>query len=464
VEVFLPDRRSARPGLATAVYEQLRDAVDRGTLRPGDRVEPSRSMAQRLAVSRHTVTTAYARLVAEGYLEGIAGGGTRVATRALAPRPRRTTTNCPTAAPPVATLDLGLGQPDPSLFPLDDWRRHSTRVLRNVGFGDRSDTGAGLAEARRATAAWIGRARGVDATADDVVITSGALHALDLVLATQTRRGDTVVLEDPGHHRFRRLAELRGMRVVPVAVDDSGLIVDRLPARADLVVVTPSHQFPMGGALPRERRLALLAWARRCGALVVEDDYDSDYRYAGRPLEPLQRLDPEQVVYLGTFSKSMAPTLRAGFVVAPPAIVDALATARRLTGSTPDVVTQLTIASMLDDGTFARHLHRATRAYAVRHARVVEWCAANAESIGTLVPSFAGLHVTVRLHDRALEAAIAATALERGVRIETLREHRIESDVTGVCVGFGLLGGAALDDALHRLLPWPSRRSRRSRR
>lgn len=460
MEVFLPDRRSVRPGLATAVYEQLRDAVDRGTLRPGDRIEPSRVMAHRLGVSRHTVTTAYARLVAEGYFEGVAGGGTRVATQALAPRARRATTASPTAAAAAALLDLGLGQPDPALFPLDDWRRHSTRVLRSVGFADRSDTGAGLAEARRATAAWIGRARGVDATADDVVITSGALHALDLVLATQTGRGDTVVLEDPGHHRFRRLAELRGVRVVPVPVDDAGLMVERLPGRADLVVVTPSHQFPMGGALSRERRLALLAWARRCGALVVEDDYDSDYRYAGRPLEPLQRLDPEQVVYLGTFSKSMAPTLRAGFVVAPPAIIEALATARRLTGSTPDVVTQLTIASMLDDGTFARHLHRATRAYAVRHARVVEWCTANVEPIGTLVPSFAGLHVTVRLHEPALESAITGAAAERGVRMESLAEHRIESAVGGICVGFGLLGGEQLDDALARLLPWPQRRGR----
>lgn len=458
MEVFLPDRRTARPGLAAAVYAQLRDAVDRGTLRPGDRVEPSRSLADRLGVSRHTVTTAYSRLVAEGYFEGVAGGGTRVATRALAPRAPRAAVTVPAAAAAAPLLDLGLGQPDPTLFPLDDWRRHHTRVLRGVGFRDRSDTGAGLADARRATAAWIGRARGVDATADDVVITSGALHALDLVLATQTARGDTVVLEDPGHHRFRRLAELRGVRVVPVPVDDAGLVVDRLPSRARLVVVTPSHQFPMGGALPRERRLALLAWARRCGAIVVEDDYDSDYRYAGRPLEPLQRLDPEQVVYLGTFSKSMAPTLRAGFVVASPVIAAHLADARRLTGSTPDVVTQLTIASMLDDGTFARHLHRATRAYAMRHARVVEWCTDHVDAVGTLVPSFAGLHVTVRVHDAATESAIARTAAERGVRLDTLADHRIESTTTGVCLGFGLLGGARLDDALDRLTPWPRRR------
>ena len=463
MEVFLPDRELARPGLAAAVYGQLRDAVDRGTLRPGDRVEPSRALAERLGVSRHTVTTAYARLVAEGYLEGVAGGGTHVATRALAQRPKR---ELPVARPTPdksAALDLGLGQPDPTLFPLDDWRRHHTRVLRGGGFRDRSDTGAGLADARRAAAAWIARARGVDATPDDVVITSGALHALDLVLTTQTSRGDSVVLEDPGHHRFRRLAELRGVRVVPVPVDDAGLMVDRLPARARLVVVTPSHQFPMGGALPRERRLALLAWARRCGALVVEDDYDSDFRYAGRPLEPLQRLDPEQVVYLGTFSKSMAPTLRAGLVVAPPSVAAALATARRLTGSTPDVVTQLTVASMLDDGSFSRHLHRATRAYAVRHARVVEWCTEHVEPVGTLVPSFAGLHVTVRLHDPAAESEITTAAAERGVRVESLAEHRIESTVAGICVGFGLLGGMQLDDALARLLPWPQSRGRLTR-
>jgi GntR family transcriptional regulator/MocR family aminotransferase len=264
-----------------------------------------------------------------------------------------------------------------------------------------------------------------------------------------------VAVEDPGYPPVRQLFETTGARVVPVPVDEHGLRVDLLPA-ARLVYVTPSHQFPLGGVLPLERRVALLEWASRHDAVIVEDDYDSEYRFGARPLDPLQRLDAEgRVVYVGTFSKTMLPALRLGFVVAPPAVLGAVRHAKRLSDWHNDVVTQRAMARLLDSGSFARHVRSATRVYEERHV-VLERAAAELLPGLELVPSAAGLHLALlEPADRPSPAfdgtGVAERAAVAGVAVQPVSRFRVGAGPDGVLLGFGGIPAVQIPDGLRTL-------------
>jgi len=382
-----------RPGrLAADVYEQLRAAILDGRLRAGERLPATRELAERLAVSRNTVLDAYARLTAEGFLAGRIGAGTfvtatqpvqRAATPASPLRPRppwRALAWRPAERRGIAR-DFSVGAPDPALFPWDEWRRLVARRQRRPG--NRRDGGGyappeGDAGLRAAIARHVGLSRSVRAGADDVLITSGAQQAFDLIARVLLEPHACVAVEDPGYPPAQLAFRAHGARVVPVPVDAEGLDVAALPREAKLVYVTPSHQFPLGTPMSLARRLALLAWAERHRAAIVEDDYDSEFRFDGRPLEPLHSLDRSgRVLYVGTFSKVLLPALRLGFVVAPAPLVPALRTARALADSHGAVAPQLALRELIDDGLFARHLRRLVRSYRERRdalvdARVVE--------------------------------------------------------------------------------------------
>ena len=301
VEVFIDpgDRR----GLAEQVYVQVRDAIVEGRLVAGDVLTPSRTLATQLGISRFTVTEAYARLAAEGYVDGRRRGGTVVTSGVAATpqgRPRTALEPLALAASirpygrnPAATAryDLRPGRVDPGLFPLHAWRRDARAAMEEPppNYGDP----LGTDDLRAALAHWIGRTRGVVTSAEEVVVTSGALHGMDLVTRVIVAPGDVVAVEEPGYPPAVELLRSHGLTVVGVPVDAHGLVVDAIPASARLVYVTPSHQFPLGIVLSHERRLQLIRWAARHDATIVEDDYDSQFRYATRPLEPLQRLDPD---------------------------------------------------------------------------------------------------------------------------------------------------------------------------
>jgi GntR family transcriptional regulator / MocR family aminotransferase len=471
VHVSLP-AAGGRGDLSARIYRQLRDAVLDGRLRPGERVPPTRELAARLDVSRNTVAAAYDRLTAEGLLVGRVGAGTYVCSEPLAPagtarsapgggeirpRPRwdglepRVTTARGTVA-----YDFDVGVPDVRLFPFPAWRRLVVHELTPAaqppaGYGGPD----GLPGLRAAIARYIGLSRSVRAGADDVVVTRGAQQALDLVGRVLLDPGDVVAVEEPGYPPARNLFRSLGARVVGVPVDGEGLVVDALPAAARLVYTTPSHQFPLGTPMSLARRAALLGWAERAGAAVIEDDYDSEYRFSDRPLEPLQSLDRGgRVVYVGSFSKTMLPMLRLGFLVAPASLLPALRVARQLSDWHGDLPAQAALARFLDEGLLSRHLRRASREYAGRHARILAALRGELARWLEPVPSAAGLHLCARLRPgvRVDMAAVVARARERDVFVSALGSFAgVPPDPDGLVIGYGAVRPERIEEGMRRL-------------
>jgi GntR family transcriptional regulator/MocR family aminotransferase len=290
----------------------------------------------------------------------------------------------------------------------------------------------------------------VRTTETDVVVTNGTQHALDLIGRVLLRPGDVVAVEEPGYPPARRLFASLGARVVGVPVDDEGLVVDGLPGHARLVYTTPSHQFPLGRAMTLARRNALLDWARRRPVAVVEDDYDSEFRFSQRPLEPLHSLDiAGRVLYVGTFSKSMVPTVRTGFVLAPPALREALVAARQLSDGYGQVAVQAALARFIDEGQLARHVRRAGKVYAERHARIVALLGALPAL--EVVPSAAGLHVTALLRDgdTARAGRLVTAAAARGIALDDLATYLQDSTAqAGFVFGFGAVATDRIAEGL----------------
>ncbi len=448
VELFL-DPGDPRPR-ASQLYDQLRDAIADGRLDPGDRLTPSRIVARELGVSRSTVTEAYGRLGAEGYIEGRAGGGSVVAaapgpvrsrpvSAALQPTARAAAVE-PYAefADVAATYDCRPGRVDPTLFPMAAWRRCMMAALDGSP-GQYGDP-AGSPDLRVALAHWVVRSRGVAAIAEQIFVTAGAGHAIDLVARVLLEPGDTVALEEPGYPVVAALLRSQGLRVVGIPVDDEGIVVDALPAEARLVYVTPSHQFPLGMVMSRRRRFALLNWATANGAAVIEDDYDSEFRYTARPLEPLQRLDRDgRVLYVGTFAKTLSAGLRLGFLVAPASLLPALRAIRQVSDWCPPTTTQAALAGFIAGGHLDRHLRRARTVYTER--RRLMW-----ETMGELLPAgyrrlpaVGGVHLTVRAdHSARTEVPETRRALGRqGLLFSPLEpSYQFSEPAVGYLLGF----------------------------
>lgn len=490
VELFLgsvPPRRRA-----AALYEQLREAIATGRLVAGDRLPTSRELAADVGVSRSTVTTVYGRLVAEGHANGRVGDGTFVAEdqdmRAdtvagpgrrsgsegaghrwgASPRESQATADVRGALLPATAVDapwrvdLRTGRPDPRLFPVVAWRRCAVSAMQAAppGYGNP----AGLPELRRALAAWVSRSRGVHTSAEHVVVTAGAQGAFDL-LARTLGRGATVAVEDPGYPPAARALRAAGLRLAPVPVDADGLVVDHLPKRVDAVYTTPSHQAPTGAVLANARRRQLLDVARRRDLLVIEDDYDTEYRYVDRPLEPLQRLAPECVAYVGSFSKTVTPSLRIGFVVAPPTVAGALVAARAAVDTQPPFLTQAALAAFVTSGELERHLRRTRRVYRLRRNHLVARLDELVER-GVLAghdPCLAGLHATVTLPGGVEVAAVVAVLRERGVAVNDTSAAWLGPTGRLLELGFGLADEPALDAGLAELTTVLARLRRRRR-
>jgi GntR family transcriptional regulator/MocR family aminotransferase len=447
------------------IYRQLRDAILDGRLRPGERVPPSRELASRLSVARNTVAAAYDRLVGDGFLRGRAGAGTFVAyagepqapsRRAPAGplRPARRWASLAEEPPttPPARYDLRVGHPDPALFPLATWRRLLARSLRASADYRDPEGHPGL---RAAIARHVGLSRSVRAAPADVLVTSGAQQAIDLAGRVLIEPGTVAAVEEPGYHPVRRLLASHGARVVGVPVDADGIVVDAIPAGARLVYVTPSHQHPLGTAMSLDRRAALLAWAQEHRAAIVEDDYDSEFRFSDRPLEPLQSLDRAgRVIYVGSFSKTLLPSLRLGFLVAPEALRPALRAARRITDWHGEPAAQAALAEFIDEGLLQRHLRTLTRVYGTRHELVVRAARGPLAPWFTLVPSSAGLHVALRCTAPMDVPDLVRRLREREVAVDPLTHFYAEPPRVpdpGLAIGYGAVATADLPEALHRL-------------
>ena len=448
-----------RKNLSGEIYRQIRNAIGDGRLRPGDCLPASRDLAQSLKVSRTTVTVAYDRLAGEGFVVSRIGAGTYVNRQvvrtprkderrrvagSLQPRSVWNSIGVSRAFDTPARFDFRTGLPDASLFPHETWRRLVVKALRSeaVAGGVYGDP-AGHSGLREAIARHIGVSRSVQVSADDITITSGAQQSLDLIARALLEPGDRVAVEDPGYHPPRFLFQTLGAEVRSVPVDNEGLVVDQLPRNARLVYVTPSHQYPLGVTMSLPRRLALLDWADRNNAAIIEDDYDSEFRFAARPVEPLHTIDASgRVVYIGSFSKTLLPTLRLGFVATPPSCTAAVHKAKYVADWHTSMVLQVALAQFIDQGAFARHLRKVRRVYAERHETVVQILNTDFADQLEVMPVVAGLHVTAVSRSASVDqiGAVTLRAAELGVQVQRLARFAFDSPPrAGLLFGYGAI-------------------------
>ncbi len=441
--------RGAGP-LRTQLEEQLRERVRSGRLAPGVALPSTRALARELGVSRGVVVDAYAQLAAEGYLITHQGAPTRVSEAAAPP---------PGAAPEPADerpprFDFRPGGPDVGLFPRGAWLASLRRALRaapdvRLDYGDPR----GTPELRRALARYLGRVRGVAADPGRVVVTSGMAQGMAVFARALAGQGvRRMAIEDPSSEPGRAQLEVNGLELSGVPVDAEGLRVDALAAlpAPGAVMVTPAHQFPLGVVLSAERRAALLDWAARSGAVVLEDDYDAEYRYDRQPIGALQGLAPEVVTYAGTVSKTLAPGLRLGWVVAPPELAAAIGAAKAADDLGTPVVEQLGLADFLERGELDRHLRRTRTIYRARRDALV---AALAELLPGCRPAgvAAGLHLVVHLPERLDEATVVAAARERGVGLQGVAAHRMAPGPPALLLGYGRIAEPAIERGVRAL-------------
>jgi GntR family transcriptional regulator/MocR family aminotransferase len=457
--------------LLRAVHAQLRSAILDGRLQGGLRLPATRALAAGLGVSRNTAVAAYDLLLSEGYLVARPGAGTyvasalpqssgRKASRADGARDRRLPAfwRAPPAVPaptPSHRFDFRTGLPDKTLFPFHIWRRLSARALRAL-----SKVPAAYAEPegrpalREAIAKHVSFARAVACRPEDVVVTAGAQQAIDLIARILVVPGQTTVaIEDPGYPPMRAAFAAAGADIATIPVDDEGLVVDRLPSNARAICVTPSHQFPLGVAMSLRRRAALLDFARARRAVVIEDDYDGEFRFGGKPLDALQTLDrAELVFYVGTFSKSLFPALRLGFAVTPPWAQRALVGAKQLTDWHGPVLAQDTLAAFIAEGHLARHVRKMRKVYGDRRTTLLQALARHCGDRLAPIPAVAGLHVAARLTGSVRAGALVTRAADAEVGLESLDRYAAgKSTHNGLAFGYGMVRADQIDEAIRRL-------------
>ncbi|MDQ1039366.1 GntR family transcriptional regulator/MocR family aminotransferase [Streptomyces sp. V3I8] len=426
-------------GRRAALTRALREAISGGRLAPGTRLPPYRSLAADLGVARNTVADAYAELVAEGRLTARQGSGTRVAERA---EPLEVRGRVSEKAPPRARgprHDLRQGTPDVSAFPRAAWLASYRRALRRAphkAFGPGDP--AGRIELREALAEYLARARGVRTEPGRIVICSGFAHALRLLFPAVLR--GPLAVESYGLAFHRELLTAAGVRTVPLALDEDGAQVGGL-AGERAVLLTPAHQFPTGGPLHPVRRAAVVDWARARGGVVLEDDYDGEFRYDRKPVGALQGLDPERVVHLGSVSKSLSPALRLGWMVLPERYVDEVLAVKGAREAWAGVLDQLALADFVGSGSYDRHVRRMRQRYRGRRDRLVGTLAAHAPHV-EVTGIAAGLHAVLRLPPGS-ESSTVEAAVRRGLALDGLAEFRHPEAPEAMTAPDGLVVGYA---------------------
>ncbi|MEU1911944.1 PLP-dependent aminotransferase family protein [Streptomyces massasporeus] len=438
------------PGLRRGLTDALREAVRSGRLAPGTRLPSSRALAADLGIARNTVADAYADLVAEGWLTARQGSGTRVAERRVVP-PSGTSPHPRALSRPA--YDLRPGSPDLASFPRAEWLKAARRALtaapyQALDYGDPR----GRPELRAALAGYLSRARGVRADPERIVVCAGFAHGLELLGTVLRARGArTVAVESYGLDVHGRILAACGLRTTPLPFDRLGTDPGGLAA-AEAVLLTPAHQFPMGVPLHRDRRTAVVDWARRTGGLVLEDDYDGEFRYDRQPVGALQGLDPDRVVYLGTASKSLAPGLRLAWMVLPPGLAEEAAAAKGGV-DTCGVLDQLTLAEFLTSGAYDRHVRAIRLRYRRRRDALVAAVAARAPE-ARVTGIAAGLHVLLRLPP-GTEQSVVQAAHWRGLALHGLARYSnpdaSAEPVDALVVGYGTPPDHAWSGALDAL-------------
>ncbi|TAL79089.1 MAG: PLP-dependent aminotransferase family protein [Burkholderiaceae bacterium] len=430
------------------IYIRLQSAIAEGLLKPGDRITSARVLAKELGLARGTVVAAYDLLASEGYTQSRGQAGTIVTPGLLLPLPS-TARPAPTTANQyddsnlysAKALPFQMGLPALDAFPRKTWTRLGARHLRAMQPADMDyPFPLGLYALRNAIAAYLQVARGISCTSHQVIITSGYHDTLQLVVRALLEPADRVWVEDPGYPTTSLLLSRMGIKLVPVPVDDDGLVVSRglqTAADARMAVVTPAHQCPLCLSLSLPRRMALLDWAARSNAWVVEDDYDGEYRYTGRPLPALKSLDRHgRVLYAGTFSKVMYPGLRLAYLVVPDSQVERFAQARKMSPAGIPEIGQAVLASFINNGHFTRHIHRMRNLYAQRREATA---AGLAQALGKhmfIQPQPGGMHLVLRLVDDGSDKELAARMREHGMYAQALSGWSVAPTRPGLLLGF----------------------------
>jgi GntR family transcriptional regulator/MocR family aminotransferase len=457
-----------KPGatLTQWLYEELRSAILNGRLQRGVRLPATRELAAQYHVSRRTAVTVFEQLRDEGYTESRTGAGTIVSNTLpedfLQLRKRKEVRHRPAPVDSIrhqhpSVRPLHPIYPSVTEFPIELWTRLASRRLRRLTAGDLSAGDvAGYRPLRQAIAEYVGASRGINCVAEQIIVTSGMHQGLDLVARTALKPGDRVWVEDPGYQGAIQVILSAGATVVPIPVDEKGLNVDLGRERADdarAAFVTPGHQCPLGSTMSLDRRLALLQWARERRAIVIEDDYDSEFRFRGHPTPALQSLDRNgSIVVLGSFNKVMFPALRFGYIVAPETLLDRLLGLRWKVDRYPDGPHQAVLCDFIEEGHFARHLRRMRELYAHRWRALHDSCNRYLAEYFAMPMIEAGLNTPAYLKGKltSRQAEIAASAV--GVQTVGLdRFSRERRDIRGLLLGFAAFNEKQIQEAAKSL-------------
>ncbi len=458
--------------LATPLHRQIdnqiRDRILNGQLEPGQRIPASRTLAQSLQVSRATVTLSYDQLISEGYLETRPGAGTFVAAQlpetllqVEASVPQATTNNFPLhlssygqriaqASPwqtqPAAQYNFRYGHPSLELFPHRLWKKLiNQEMAASNHWMDYITDPLGYEPLRVAIAQYLTRSRAVTCHPDQIAITHGTQQALQLVTQLFVNSGEAIALENPGYLGAQRIFRSRDALLQPIPVDSDGIIIEalaQLQSKPKLVYVTPSHQFPTGALLSLPRRLQLLDWAQQNNCLIIEDDYDGEYRYSSRPIPALQGLKANApVLYIGTFAKVMFPGLHLGYVVVPTSLVQTFAQARWLSDRHCSLLDQAVLTRFITEGHLERHLRRMRLCYDQRRQTLVNALRTYLGTTVEILGDSAGLHLVARLHIDLSDDEIIHRAAQEGIYISSLQIHNLHP-----CQGDFILGYTEIDE------------------
>lgn len=469
--------------LQKQLYEQLREAILTGQLRSGTRLPSTRGLAEELGISRNTVLNAFSQLLAEGYLEGVHGSGTFVAhalpdrllqaarkvggetrtrrrARGISQRGKllaRTNIMVPREVPSDDTSMISFrpGVPDVDVFLSNAWHQAARRWDRlpktMLGYGDF----AGYPPLREQIAKYLTDARGVRCGPDQVLIVNGSQQALDLSARVLLDPGDSAFVEDPGYLGVKGALLGAGVKLIPLPIDEQGIVISRASSHPDgkLTYTTPSFQFPLGITMPLSRRLELLEWARSSSAWILEDDYDSQYRYAGAPLPALHGLDRhERVIYIGTFSKVMFPALRLGYMVVPKDLVKPFAQARALTDHHSPTIQQGVMAKFMEEGHFARHVRRMRALYKKRQAHLLTCCEKELKGVLEVHPAEAGMHVMAWLPQGWKDKAVSTHLAQNGIEALALAHFTLKPyERSGLLLGYPALSEHLMEAGVKRM-------------
>lgn len=473
MSLAIPLSENAGP-LFRQVYFGLRKAILSGAFRSGEKLPSTRDVAEQLGISRTVVLLAYDQLLAEGFATGRVGSGTYVspavdvsrsvrAESPVKPRLSRFGSSAATAwsrvhVPSRQTrslpYDFAYGRSDLEVFPFEMWRRILLRCARKAPVHE-LDYGpaAGNAALREAICTHLRRSRAVVCDPSQVIVVNGSQQALDLIARVLIERGDGIAIEDPSYQGTREILRAAGAHLLPVAVDRDGLNPAKLPPSARIAFVTPSHQFPTGAILPLARRLELLEWAKRRNAVVVEDDYDGEFRYEGQPLESLQGLDREgRVIYIGTFSRTVFSALRIGYLVAPKALILAFTAAKWLCDRHTASLEQETLAEFISSGMYERYLRRVRRRNAARRDALLDAIGTHLGDRVEVTGDSAGAHVVLWPRHRVAEEAMITRAASRGVGIYGISPYSLKKPLrTGFMLGYSRMREAGIREGIRRL-------------